>query len=87
MSTQQDVDAIKVLYANIETACSNGDAVLLAAAFTEDRPYMPPGDLIMIGREAIEERYTQTFKERTADTSREPREIVVDGDLAYGRYN
>lgn len=66
-------------------AFNEGDATAIARYFTEDAILMAPGSPPLQGPEAVEEYYQQIFDEYDTELTSSYQEIMVSGNLAYGR--
>ena len=84
-NVESDVAAIEALYRQVERACIDGDAALLADVYTDTSLYMPPDKPNLVGKAAIEARYKGVFEERQIEVTYHPEEIVVAGRWAYAR--
>lgn len=85
-----DVESIRQISVAIDSAYAAGDADAMAALVTDDVIWMPPEEPTIIGRSAVEERYTKMFGElrsRFKDISHslEVEEVRVCGDWAISR--
>jgi uncharacterized protein (TIGR02246 family) len=85
-----DVAAIRKVSEAIDHAFASADAGAIAAVVAEDAIWMPPEEPTIIGRAAIETRYTNLFRELDAQFtdvahSLEVVEVRVCGDWAMSR--
>ena len=63
LASAQDTPAgIRATLDSLETAYRTGDTALLMSMVTDDATLLPPGGRPLIGREALEARYTAMFK-------------------------
>ena len=68
-NVESDVAAIEALYRQVERACIDGDAALLADVYTDTSLYMPPDKPNLVGKAAIEARYKGVFEERQIEVT------------------
>ena len=64
-------------------AYSDGNAVDLAGLLTEDAVWLPPGEPAVVGRDAIQSRYTSQFATTGSSFTLKPGDIHVFGDTAW----
>lgn len=79
-----DIAAIKALSASRAKAFNEGDAGVIAAAFTETGLLMAPGNKSMTGREAVRGYYQQIFDQYKTVLESGYDEVKVSGHLGYG---
>lgn len=80
-----DVEAITQLSKARAEAFIEGNAREIAKAFTTDGCLMAPDEKARIGREAVATYYQSIFDAYETDLDSYYEEVVVDGDLAFGR--
>lgn len=80
----EDIAAIKVLSASRAKAFNEGDAGIIAAAFTETGLLMAPGNKSMTGREAVRTYYQQIFDQYKTVLESGYDDVKVSGDMGYG---
>jgi len=80
-----DVRAIEEMSAARADAFNRGDAISIAAYFTEDGVLMAPGMPVATGRNAVEAYYQQIFSQYETVLESYYEEVQVSGDLAFGR--
>ena len=83
-SDAHDIAEIKALSAKRAKAFSEGNAHVIAAAFTETGTLMAPGIRSTTGREAVRKYYQGIFHEYKTFLESGYEEVRVSGDLAYG---
>ena len=85
---QQDVASeitkIKTLSASRAKAFNEGNADVIANAFTETGLLMAPGEGSMMGREAVRGYYQHIFDQYKTFLESGYEEVKVSGDIAYG---
>jgi uncharacterized protein (TIGR02246 family) len=86
----EDIAAIKEVYAKEVAAYNARDAAAMAALHSDDALFMAPGEPKIVGREAIKSMRQKQFdwitKEITAGTlAEEAEEVGVAGDWAFAR--
>lgn len=79
-----DIAAIKALSAARAKAFNDGDAGIIAAAFTETGLLMAPGSKSMTGRESVRGYYQQIFDQYKTILESGYDEVKVSGNLGYG---
>jgi uncharacterized protein (TIGR02246 family) len=89
-TARTDVAAIEKVSEAIDHAFASGDASALAALVAEDAIWMPPEEPTIVGRTAIQTRYTNLFRElhdqfTEIAHSLEVVEVRVCGDWAMSR--
>jgi uncharacterized protein (TIGR02246 family) len=84
---QADLEAIRILHEADKRAARAGDYAALHKLFTEDAVVLPPGGVVLRGRDAIEESFARMTASPSTDLVIEyeyvPEEIQVHGDYAY----
>lgn len=80
----RDIAEIKALSATRAKAFSDGNANVIAAAFTETGTLMAPGTRSTTGREAVRKYYQDIFDQYKTILESGYEEVRVSGDLAYG---
>jgi uncharacterized protein (TIGR02246 family) len=80
-----EAEAINKLRSDHSAAYNAGDTAALVGFFTDDAVLMPPNNLVVVGKEAIESRYQLTFTHFTAEHNHLSDEIKVMGDYAFER--
>jgi uncharacterized protein (TIGR02246 family) len=75
---------IKALSASRAKAFNEGNADVIAAAFTESGALMAPDVGSTMGRDAVREYYQKIFDQYKAFLESGYDEVKVSGDLAYG---
>ncbi len=68
-----------------EAAYNNGDAMAVAAYYTEDGMRMPPNNPAVEGREAIAAFLKTGMESGTAKVKLETDEVSVSGDMGFAR--
>ena len=61
------------------------DARRVASLFAKNAVLMPPGDALVVGRDAIEARFAQGFEQAELDFTLAPDKTLISGDLAVSR--
>lgn len=79
-----DISKIKALSATRAKAFNEGNADVIANAFTETGVLMAPGTRSTTGREAVREYYQGIFDQYKTFLESGYEEVKVSGDLAYG---
>ena len=79
-----DISKIKALSATRAKAFSEGNAEVIANAFTESGVLMAPDKKSTTGREAVREYYQGIFDQYKTFLESGYEEVKVSGDLAYG---
>ena len=79
-----DISEIKALSATRAKAFNDGNADVIAAAFTEGGMLMAPDMTSMIGREAVRGYYQRIFDQYRTFLESGYEEVRVSGNLAYG---
>jgi len=85
-STEADVEAIRALCSQWETAVEAGDIDSLLALYTDDAVRLPPGGPSYSGKAAFEEYYRSIFETFSAEgvwPVEGTEEIIVAGDWAF----
>ncbi|NND72223.1 MAG: DUF4440 domain-containing protein [Rhodothermales bacterium] len=85
VANAQDPD-LTAIYKNIKAfsqAYMDADYELLASFYTEDGMILPPGTDIIVGREAIEKRWTLPAEIKTLHHAVKPERIEIVGDHAW----
>jgi len=80
-----DIRAIEEMSAVRADAFNRGDAIGIAAYFTEDGVLMAPDMPVATGRNAVEAYYQQIFSQYETVLESYYEEVQVSGDLAFGR--
>ena len=84
---EADLDAIRRLHEADKRAARAGDYATLHKLFTDDAVVLPPGGVVLRGRDAIEESFARMAAVPSTDLVLEyeyhPEEIQVVGDVAY----
>ena len=82
-----DLEAIRILHEADKRAARAGDYATLRKLFTDDAVILPPGGVVLRGRDAIEESFSRMIATPSTDVVLEyeyvPDEIQVAGDFAY----
>lgn len=84
-STQEDREAITRMSNSRATAFNQSDAATIASYFTQDAILMAPGQEAKEGPEAVEAYYQTIFDAYIPELTSHYEEVVISGDLAYGR--
>jgi len=79
-----DIANVKALSATRAKAFNEGNAKVIASAFTENGILMAPGKKSTTGREAVREYYQGIFDQYKTFLESGYEEVKVSGDLAYG---
>jgi uncharacterized protein (TIGR02246 family) len=79
-----DITKIKTLSASRAKAFNEGNADLIAAAFTETGLLMAPGTKSTTGRDAVREYYQNIFDQYRTVLESGYEEVKVSGDVGYG---
>ena len=79
-----EIAKIKALSATRAKAFNEGNADVIAAAFTESGVLMAPDVGSTIGREAVREYYQHIFDQYRTFLESGYEEVKLSGDLAYG---
>jgi len=79
-----DISKIKELSAARAKAFNEGDANVIAMAFTEDGVLMAPATKSTTGREAVRAYYQGIFDQYQTFLESGYEDVQVSGDLAYG---
>ena len=79
-----DISKIKALSAARAKAFNEGNADVIAAAFTESGVLMAPGMRSTTGRRAVREYYQHIFDQYRTFLESGYEEVKVSGDVAYG---
>lgn len=85
VNADEDIRSIEQMSAERAEAFRNGDAAGIAVHFTEEGILMAPGSPTQQGREAVQEYYQSIFDEFETSLDSYYDEVVVSGDLAFGR--
>ena len=80
----QDISTIKALSATRAKAFNDGNADVIANAFTANGVLMAPDKESTTGREAVREYYQEIFDQYQTFLESGYEEVKVSGDLAYG---
>ena len=84
---QADLQAIHELHEADRHAARSGDYAALRKLFTEDAVILPPGGVVLRGRDAIEEAFSRMTATPSTDVVLEyeyvPEEVQVHGDFAH----
>ena len=80
---EADIAAIESLTNQVMNAWNEGDLDAFMATVAEDAVYMPPGEPVLIGKEAIRNWYD--FGKETYDVTISSDEIEICGDWAIQR--
>lgn len=80
----KDISKIKELSAARAKAFNEGDANVIAMAFTEDGVLMAPATKSTTGREAVRAYYQGIFDQYKTFLESGYEDVHVSGDLAYG---
>lgn len=79
-----DISEIKALSATRAKAFNEGNADVIANAFTESAVLMAPDARSMTGREAVRGYYQHIFDQYKTFLESDYEEVKVSGDLGYG---
>ena len=79
-----DIAQIKALSASRAKAFNEGNAAVIAGAFTENGILMAPGTASTTGREAVRRYYQGIFDQYQTFLDSGYDDVRVSGDLAYG---
>lgn len=79
-----DISKIKALSATRAKAFNEGNADVIAAAFTESGVLMAPGTTSTTGREAVRKYYQDIFDQYKTFLESGYEEVKVSGDVGYG---
>lgn len=82
--TEEDISKIKALSAARAKAFNEGDANIIAMAFTDDGLLMAPGTKSTTGRDAVRAYYKGIFDQYKTFLESGYEDVDVSGDLAYG---
>lgn len=82
--TEEDISKIKALSAARAKAFNEGDANIIAMAFTDDGLLMAPGTKSTTGRDAVRAYYQGIFDQYKTFLESGYEDVDVSGDLAYG---
>jgi len=80
----EDTSKIKALSATRAKAFNDGDANVIAMAFTDDGLLMAPGTESTTGREAVRVYYQGIFDHYKTFLESGYEDVKISGDLAYG---
>lgn len=80
----EDISKIKALSASRAKAFNDGDANVIAMAFTHDGLLMAPGTKSTTGRDAVRAYYQGIFDQYKTFLESGYDDVKVSGDLAYG---
>jgi uncharacterized protein (TIGR02246 family) len=75
-----DTALVRELLSALETAVADADLEAVVAQYTLDASWQPPGEALLRGRDAIEERYATLFGVFEVELGVTVDRIVVDGD-------
>lgn len=84
-NTEEAIQTITAISAERAEAFNDGNAAGIAMHFTEDAYLMAPDSPTKRGQKAIAEYYQSIFDEFETELESGYEDVVVDGDLAYGR--
>ena len=84
-SPEEDKKAISQVSAARAKAFNDENAAGIAIHFTEDAFLMPPGKPALRGKEAVRSYYQSIFDIYTPFLESHYEEVVVSGDVGYGR--
>jgi uncharacterized protein (TIGR02246 family) len=79
-----EIAKIKALSATRAKAFNEGNAGVIASAFTESGTLMAPGKKSTTGREAVRKYYQEIFDQYKTFLESGYEEVKVSGDLGYG---
>lgn len=82
---KDDITTITAISAERAKAFNEGNAAGIAKHFTEDAFLMAPNFPTKRGQKAIQEYYQSIFDEFETELESGYENVLVDGDLAYGR--
>src|SRR5690606_31568281 len=82
--TEEDISKIKALSAARAKAFNEGDANIIAMAFTDDGLLMAPGTKSTTGRDAVRAYYQGIFDQYKTFLESGYEDVDISGDLAYG---
>lgn len=82
--TEEDISKIKALSAARAKAFNEGDANIIAMAFTDDGLLMAPGTKSTTGRDAVRAYYKGIFDQYKTFLESGYEDVDISGDLAYG---
>ncbi len=80
-----DSAEVRAVIDRISEADREGDLDAVMALYAEEAVLMPPEGPVVVGREAIGERYAAGFAEATLDFTTTHHETRVTGDWAFDR--
>ena len=78
-----DLAAIERLREQFVAAENSGDAAAVAALYTDDAVLLPPNELEVVGRPAIEAWYRALFDTYAPELSFSSQEVQLAGDWAF----
>ncbi|WP_158857274.1 YybH family protein [Lunatibacter salilacus] len=81
----EDIASITAMSKARADAFNEGNAAEIARYFADDAFLMAPGKVSQRGKEAVEAYYQSIFEEFETVLESGYEDVVVDGDLAYGR--
>ena len=82
--TAEDISKIKALSASRAKAFNEGNANVIAMAFTHDGLLMAPGTKSTTGRDAVRTYYQSIFDQYETFLESGYEDVKVSGDMAYG---
>lgn len=85
MDYQKDIETITAMSSARAQAFNEGNAAEIAKYFAEDAFLMAPNKETLRGKKAVESYYQAIFDEYEAILESGYEEVVVDGNVGYGR--